>query len=100
MSITANPFFWAFVSMFGLFMGIVSVSGIKLGPHNLLKLISYIISDGSRLILVMPFCLQPRIGIGAWRWTGIIGAIIAIAALVYAVSLMFIDTIDVIRNNC
>ena len=89
MFILTDPFFWAFVGMFGLLVGIALVSGTKLGQNALIGLITITICDFSRIILVLPFCLQPRFEIGIWNW--VIGGIILSAALVFAVPALSIN---------
>jgi protein-S-isoprenylcysteine O-methyltransferase Ste14 len=89
MFIFTNPFFWAFVGMFGLLAGIVLVSGIKLGQNALLGLITIMICDSSRILLVLPFCPQPRFEIGMWNW--IIGGIVLAAAMVFGVPALSIN---------
>ncbi len=80
MFIFTNLFFWAFVGMFGLVVGIALVSGIKLGQNPLFGVITISICDFSRIILVLPFCSQPRFEIGIWNW--FIGGIILVVAVV------------------
>jgi len=89
MSILTNPFFWAFVGMFGLLIGIVLVSGTKLGQNALIGLTTITVADCSRIILVLPFCPQPRFEIGVWNW--VIGGLILAAALVFAVPALSIN---------
>ena len=89
MFVFTNPFFWAFVGMFGLLVGILLVSGIKLGQNALLGFITIIICDSSRIILVLPFCPQPRFEMGMWNW--IIGGIVLAAALVFGVPALSIN---------
>jgi hypothetical protein len=55
MFLLTNLFFWAFVGMFGLLVGIAFVSGIKLGQNTLLGVITIMVCDFSRIILVLPF---------------------------------------------
>jgi len=50
MFILTDPFFWAFVGMFGLLVGIALVSGIKLGQNALLGFTTIMICDSSRII--------------------------------------------------
>jgi protein-S-isoprenylcysteine O-methyltransferase Ste14 len=83
MFVLRDPFFWAFVGMFGLLAGTALVSGTKLGRNALLGFAVVMICDLARIILVLPFCLQPRFEIGVWNW--IAGGIILAAALVFAV---------------
>jgi protein-S-isoprenylcysteine O-methyltransferase Ste14 len=78
-----DPFFWAFIGMFGLLAGTAMVSGTKLGRCAPLGFAIVMVCDLARIILVLPFCPQPRFEIGAWNWIG--GGIILAAALVFAV---------------
>jgi len=78
-----DPFFWAFIGMFGLLAGTALVSGTKLGRNALLGFAIVLVCDLTRMILVLPFCLQPRFEIGVWNW--IAGGILLAAALVFAV---------------
>lgn len=89
MLILTNPFFWAFVSMFGLLVGTALVSGIKLGQNALVGFVTIMVCDCSRIILVLPFCLQPRFEIGVWNW--LIGGIILAAALAFALPALSIN---------
>jgi len=87
--ILTNPFFWAFVGMFGLVVGVALVSGIEPGQNALLGFITIMICDSSRIILVLPFCLQPRFEIGGWNW--VIGGVILAAALAFGVPALSIN---------
>jgi len=89
MFILTNLFFWAFVGMFGLLIGIAFVSGIKLGQNPVLGLLTIMICDFSRIIIVLPFCPQPRFEIGIWNW--ILGGIILAMAVVFCVPALSID---------
>lgn len=89
MFILTNLFFWAFVGMFGLLVGIALVSGIKLGQNAFLGLITIVICDLSRIILVLPFCPQPRFEIGIWNW--ILGGVVLAAALVFGLPALSIN---------
>ncbi len=89
MFILTNPFFWAFIGMFGLLIGAVMVSGIKLGQNSIFGLGIIMISDCSRIILVLPFCIQPRFEIGVWNW--ILGGIILAAAMAFGVPALSIN---------
>ena len=55
-----DPFFWAFISMFGLVGCGAVVSGSKLGKYPLFGSTVVIIFDLGRVLLVLPFCEQPR----------------------------------------
>ena len=89
MFVLQNLFFWAFVGMFGLLVGIAMVSGIKLGQNALLGLTTIMVSDFSRIILVLPFCPQPRFEIGVWSW--VVGGIILALAMVFGVPALSIN---------
>ena len=89
MFVLQNLFFWAFVGMFGLLVGIAIVSGIKLGQNALLGFTIIMISDSSRILLVLPFCPQPRFEIGVWSW--IVGGIILAVAMVFGVPALSIN---------
>ena len=89
MFILTNLFLWAFVGMFGLLVGIAFVSGIKLGQNVLFGVITIMICDFSRIILVLPFCPQPRFEIGIWNW--IVSGIILAIAVIFCVPTLSID---------
>ncbi len=89
MFMLTNSFFWAFIGMFGLLIGTVLVSGIKLGQNALLGFATIMICDSARIILALPFCVQPRFEIGIWNW--IIGGVILAVAMVFAVPALSID---------
>ncbi len=103
MFVLTNPFFWAFVGMFGLLVGIALVSGIKLGQNALIGFTTILVCDSARIILALPFCTQPRFEIGPWNW--MIGGILLAAALVFAVPALSInwrtapDTKTVLKTN-
>ncbi len=78
-----DPFFWAFIGMFGLLAGTAAVSGTKLGRSAPLGFVIVMICDLARVMLVLPFCPQPRFEIGVWNW--IVGGIIIAAASVFGV---------------
>ncbi len=89
MFILTDPFFWAFVGMFGILAGAALVSGSKLGQNALVGLITILICDTSRILLVLPFCPQPRFHLGAWNW--IIGGIVLAAAMFFGVPALAIN---------
>lgn len=82
MFVLQDPFFWAFIGMFGLLVGTAAVSGTKLGRSAPLGFIIVMICDLSRIMLVLPLCPQPRFEIGYWNW--IAGGVILVAALIFA----------------
>jgi hypothetical protein len=69
-----DPFFWTFIGMFGLLAGAALVSGTKLGRNALVGFAVVMVCDAARIVLVLPFCLQPRFEIGVWNW--IVGGVI------------------------
>lgn len=89
MLILTDPFFWAFVGMFGLLIGTVFVSGIKLSQNPLFGLLTVATCDFPRLLLVLPFCPQPRFEIGIWNWLG--GGVFLLAALIFGLPALSID---------
>jgi protein-S-isoprenylcysteine O-methyltransferase Ste14 len=89
MLILTNLFFWAFVGMFGLVVGIALVSGIRLGHNALLGSLTIMLCDLSRVLLVLPFCPQPRFEIGIWNW--IIGGATLATAVAVCVPALSID---------
>jgi len=89
MQIVTNPFFWAFISMFGLLVGIAMLSGLKLGSNALLGFITIIANDLSRIVLVLPFCVQPRFTPGIWNW--IVGGMILTVAVCFGVPALSIN---------
>jgi protein-S-isoprenylcysteine O-methyltransferase Ste14 len=89
MFILTDPFFWAFVGMFGLLVGIALVSGMKLGQNSLLGLTTIMVCDFSRIILVLPFCPQPRFEIGMWNW--IIGGVVLAVAMAFGIPALSIN---------
>jgi protein-S-isoprenylcysteine O-methyltransferase Ste14 len=89
MFVLTNPFFWAFVGMFGLLGGIAMVSGIKLGQNPILGFIVIMICDSARVVLVLPFCEQPRFELGIWNW--ILAGIVLAAAMAFGLPAMSIN---------
>lgn len=89
MFILTNLFFWAFIGMFRLVVGLALVSGIKLGKNPIFGLITIIVCDSARIILVLPFCPQPRFEIGIWNW--IIGGINLAIAVIFCIPALSID---------
>jgi protein-S-isoprenylcysteine O-methyltransferase Ste14 len=83
MFVLQDPFFWAFLSMFGLLAGTAAVSGTKLGRYAPLGIIIVMVCDLARIMVVLPLCPQPRFEIGYWNWVA--GGIILAAAVVFAV---------------
>jgi protein-S-isoprenylcysteine O-methyltransferase Ste14 len=84
MYVYEDPFFWAFVSMFGLLTGTVLVSGIPLGRNPVAGFIAVMVNDFARILLVLPFCIQPRFGLGVWNW--IIGGLLIAVAMIFGLA--------------
>jgi protein-S-isoprenylcysteine O-methyltransferase Ste14 len=76
-----DPFFWAFISMFGLVGCGAVVSGSKLGQYPLFGAIVVIIFDLGRVLLVLPFCPQPRFEILGIH--SLIGGFIFIVGIIF-----------------
>ena len=89
MTILTNLFFWAFIGMFGLVVGVALVSGIRLGQNAMVGFITIMVADCSRIILVLPFCPQPRFEIGAWNW--VFGGMILVIAMVFGIPALSIN---------
>jgi protein-S-isoprenylcysteine O-methyltransferase Ste14 len=84
MYVYENPFFWAFVSMFGLLVGTALVSGISWSKNPVIGFAAVMINDFARILLVLPFVAQPRFQIGIWNW--IIGGILIAVAVVFGLA--------------
>lgn len=84
MFILTDPFFWAFVSMFGLLVGTALVSGIPLGRNPIVGSITVMVNDFARILLVLPFVDQPRFDWGVWNW--ILGGVSIAAACGFGVA--------------
>jgi protein-S-isoprenylcysteine O-methyltransferase Ste14 len=81
MAIFQNPFFWAFVSMFGLVGCGAVVSGSKLGKFPLFGGLVVIIFDLGRVILVLPSIPQPRFEL--WGYHSLIGGVIFLTGIIF-----------------
>ena len=88
MFVLQDPFFWAFLSMFGLLVGMAVVSGTRLGRYAPVGFIIVMICDLSRVMVVLPVCPQPRFEIGYWNW--IAGGMFLVAAVVFAAPVLSI----------
>ncbi len=86
-----DPFFWAFISMFGLVGCGAVVSGSKLGKYPLFGAIVVIIFDLGRVLLVLPFCEQPR-----FEFYGLhmfVGGVIFITGIIFCSPALFIKPV-------
>jgi len=81
MTFLSNPFFWALISMFGLVGAGAAVSGKRLGRYPLFGITIVAIFILGRVILVLPFCSQPRFELDGWHV--IVGGIAFIAGLIF-----------------
>jgi len=79
MFIFSDPFFWAFISMFGLVGACAVVGSKKLGENALIGFVTVTIFFVGRFILVLPFCEQNRYV--ATDWNAVLGGIFFIAGL-------------------
>ncbi len=77
-----NPWFWAFLGMFGWSLGFGVVGTKGLGQRLGYGVGMFILAEVPRIVLPLPFVLQPRIGSDhlplAW-----IGAIILVGSMVF-----------------
>jgi protein-S-isoprenylcysteine O-methyltransferase Ste14 len=74
-----SPFFWALVSMFGLCSATIALSGHRIG-HSLLYVFAVLtLVTAGRIVLVLPFCVQPRLG--SAQWHQVVGGLVMLAAL-------------------
>jgi len=89
MFVLQDPFFWAFIGMFGLLAGTAMVSGTKLGRCAPLGFAVVMVNDLARIMLVLPFCPQPRFEMGVWNW--IVGGIILVIAMVFSIPALSIN---------
>jgi protein-S-isoprenylcysteine O-methyltransferase Ste14 len=80
---------WFFMSLsFGL-VGAGSVVGSKqLGKNKLLGILIVIIVDLGRVILVLPFCTQPRLEMSGWHL--VVGGIIFAVGLIFCLPALYI----------
>lgn len=74
-----SPFFWAFLSMIGLHGATLVVSG-----HRIVRSVPFValvlaLVTAGRIVLVLPFCEQPRLAPAPWHWA--VGGLIVVLAL-------------------
>jgi len=98
MTFLNDPFFWALISMLGL-VGACSVVGTKkVGRNPILGFFIVTIFVLGRVILVLPFCHQPRFDIGGLH--GVFGGIIFASGLIFALAPAFmIKPLNVTEKN-
>ncbi len=88
MSLLTNAWFWAFIAMFGLQCASFVVSGQRLGPNLVFTTCALLAVTVGRILLVLPFCPQPRFDISIWNW--IIGGVVLLVAGVIGLPAMSI----------
>lgn len=77
-----NPFFWAFLSMFGM-VGATSIfTRQALRRSRLFVAAVLVLVTVGRAVLVLPICEQPRFELGGWHW--VLGGVLFGLALVVA----------------
>ena len=74
-----NPFFWALLSMTGMVGATSMFAKHKLKRSVTLVTVSLILVTAGRIVLVLPFCKQPRFETGLCAW--IIGGVVIVIAL-------------------
>ena len=97
MTFLQDPFLWALISMFGLVGAGAVGSGKKLGQYPLFGFTIVLIFILGRVILVLPFCSQPRFDSGNWHW--IIGGIIFVVGLIFCIPGLYIKAFTAPDEN-
>ena len=77
-----NPFFWALLSMFGMVGATSLFAKHRLRRSTLFVSVILTLVTVGRLVLVLPFCPQPRFETAGWHWIG--GGAIMVLALTVA----------------
>jgi protein-S-isoprenylcysteine O-methyltransferase Ste14 len=85
----ADPFFWAFISMFALIGASSSLITKQLGRFPTINMTLVALFALGRIMLVLPFCCQPRFDFGILQL--IIGTVIIFAGFIFLTSLFYID---------
>lgn len=81
MAFTLNPFFWAFVSLFGVLGATVSINTKYGEKYSFLGWIFVSLFTLGRIVLVLPFIQQPRFEAVIWHW--ILGVGFLIGGLIF-----------------
>ena len=68
MNALTDPWFWAFIAMFGLQCAMFVVSGHPLGRRLEFVAVALLAVTVGRFMLVLPFCPQPRFDFPIWNW--------------------------------
>jgi protein-S-isoprenylcysteine O-methyltransferase Ste14 len=63
----SNPFFWALLSMLGMVGASALFSLGKLHGKALYVTVVLVLVTAGRIVLVLPFCPQPRFDMGGWH---------------------------------
>ncbi len=92
-----DVFFWAFISMFGLVGCGAVVSGSKLGRYPLFGAVVVSIFDLGRILLVFPFCPQPRFEL--WGFHTTIGGVIFISGIIFCAPALLIKPVTAADNS-
>ena len=92
-----DPFFWAFISMFALMGSSATLCTKRLGKYPQINIILVSIFALGRVILVLPFCPQPRFELYGWHW--FIGGVIFITGLIFLIPLFYINPFPSPKNN-
>ncbi len=92
-----DPFFWAFISMFGLIGASATLCSKQLGRFMLLNLTFVVIFAFGRFILVQPFCPQPRFDFGSLQFA--FGGIIFFIGLIFLIPILLINPWPVSKED-
>lgn len=76
-----DPFFWALISMFGLVASGVVVAGGRLSRRPAFGVLVVALWTAGRVVLVLPFCAQPRFAWSGWHTP--VGGLLFAAGLVF-----------------
>ena len=82
-----QPFFWAFISMLGLALATSLFTKHKYRRSIILVSIALVFTTIGRVVIVLPFCAQPRLELAGWNW--IVGGIVFIFGLMVSVGPLF-----------
>lgn len=77
-----DPFLWAAISFWGLMVASVVIAAPVVHRSQLLGFIAVSMFAAGRVMLVLPFCPQPRLELGTWRMP--VGGALFVAGLVFA----------------
>src|SRR5262245_55327527 len=86
--IVTDPFFWAFVAMFAAVAGNAIQGSPVVGTNPYFGFVVVITATFSRVVLVLPFVVQPRFGAAPVLW--VMGGAIVVLSLVIMTPLLAI----------